>query len=176
MTIQSSEITLKNIELAFKNQTGYNKKIQTFLKDLDSHIIDVVTENSKEWFGKKIPMDSVVKMYRSTVKTPEIPEDPETINVSFSAKKSELLTELVNAKNEPVDFTEIKPGNTLECIIRLKYLIFSKESSFVTWEISCAKIHKRVHRVPKFGFIENPDDQHEKCDSEDEDLEIYTFF
>ena len=53
MTI-SSEPTSKKIELEFKNEIGYNKKIYNFLSTMDDYIIEKITDKSEEWFDKKI--------------------------------------------------------------------------------------------------------------------------
>ena len=86
------------------------------------------------------------------------------------------VTELLNTKNEQIDFTDLKKGAVLEIIAQLKYIVFSKDTSFVTWEVTCAKLHKRVNRVPKFGFIEDPEDCSQIVESEDEEIEVHTFF
>ena len=173
MTI-SSEPTTKAIELEFKNDTGYNKKVYNFLSKIDDHVIEQITTKSEEWFDKKIPLDAVSQMYKKFIKSPKTSENNCTLNFNFMLKKKELLTLFVNSKNEPIDFTDLKKGSTVECIAQMKYIVFSKDSSFVTWDITCAKLHKRINRVPKFGFVEDPEDQ--QIDSDDEDIEIHTFF
>jgi len=175
MTI-SSEPTNKSIELEFKNQTGYNKKIYDFLSKVDDYVVSTINSKSEDWFGKKIPLDAVSKMYRPFIKSPKTTENNSTLNFNFSVKKDEFLTELINSKNEQIDFTDLKKGSTLEIIAQLKYIVFSKDTSFVTWEVSCAKLHKRVNRVPKFGFIEDPEDCTQIVESEDEEIEVHTFF
>jgi hypothetical protein len=173
MTI-SSEPTNKGMELEFKNDQGYNKKVYTFLSKVDDFVLQYIFEKSEEWFGKKIPLEAVTQMYNKFIKSPKTLENNCTLNFNFIVKKNEFLTELVNSKNEQIDFTDLKLGSTIEPIAQMKYIIFSKDTSFVTWEISCAKLHKRIQRVPKFGFIEDPDDQ--AVESEDEEVEIHTFF
>ena len=173
MTI-SSDPTTKAIELEFKNDRGYNKKMYDFLSKVDDFVVDQIASKSLEWFDKSIPVEAVTKMYNKFIKSPKTSENGCTINFNFLQKKNELLTELINSKNEPIDFTDLTKGSTLECIAQMKYLIFSKESSFVVWEATCAKLHRRINRVPKFGFVDDPDDQ-QIADS-DEDIEIHTFF
>jgi hypothetical protein len=174
--IISSDPTNKSIELEFKNQTGYNKKIYDFLSKIDEQIISSISLNSEDWFGKKIPTDAVSKMYHPFIKSPKTTENNSTLNFNFNIKKDEFLTELINSKNEQIEFTDLKKGSTVEVIAQMKYVVFSKDSSFITWEISCAKLHKRVNRVPKFGFIEDPEDCSQIVESEDEEIEIHTFF
>ena len=52
----------------------------------------------------------------------------------------------------------------------MKYLVFLKDSCFITWEICTAKLFKKINHVPKFGFIEDPEDNYEEPDPEPEEL------
>ena len=165
-TVTSSS---KSIELEFKNEIGYNKKIYNFLSDIDNVIIDYVTLHSEEWFDKKIPNQFVTQMYNKFIKPPKTTDNRCTLNFTFNKELS-----LVDKKNEKVEISEIKKGNTVECIAQMKYLIFSKDSCFVTWEICTAKLFKKILRVPKFGFIEDINDKSEEIDDDPE--EIITFF
>ena len=163
----ATEFDGKYIELEFKNEVGYNKKIYNFLSKIDDLIIEHVTNNSEEWFGKKIPNNIVSQMYNKFIKPPKTSENKCTLNFIFNKEKSEIL----DKKNEIVDITEVKKRNTLECISQMKYIIFSKDSCFVSWEICTAKISKKILRVSKFGFIEDNEDKEEESDEE-----IITFF
>ena len=93
---------------------------------------------------------------------------PATINFSFDADKSVVL----DKRNEQLELSDIKVGDSVECISQLKYLIFSKDTCFVNWEICTTKVYKKVSKVPKFGFIEDPNDHSTK----ENDLEDITFF
>ena len=57
----------------------------------------------------------------------------------------------------------------------MKYIVFTKDSCFVNWEICTAKLHKKIERVPKFGFIEDPTDTN-NSENESEEENITTFF
>ena len=57
----------------------------------------------------------------------------------------------------------------------MKYVVFSIDTCFVNWEICTAKIYKKLLRVPKYGFIEDPDDRTlEKSD--DEEIDVNSFY
>jgi hypothetical protein len=156
------------VELEFKNEKGYNKKIYDFLAKLDDIIINAVSTHSEEWFSKKIKLTHITQMYNKFIKPPKSVENRCTLN--FKIKENTLI----DKKNENISTSEIKKGNTLECIAQMKYLVFSKDSCFVTWEICSAKLFKRVNHVGKFGFIDDPEDNYEEPDPEPED--IISFF
>lgn len=168
MTIVNVE---KNIELEFKNDRGYTKEVYDFLSKIDTFVIDQISIKSEEWFGKKIPTGSVAQMYNKFIKAPITTKNNCTLNFCLSKKK-----ELVNQKNESIDLPELSKNATLQVIGQLKYVIFSKDSSFVQWEILTGKMQKKVERVSKNGFIEDPDDHVIIKDDYDSDIEINSFF
>ena len=155
----------KSIELEFMNEKGYNKKMFNVLSSIDQTVISHITQNSQEWFGKEIPEQFIGQMYNKFIKSPRSSEHKCTVNFVIS-KNSEIM----DKHNEPAS---VSKGNTLECISQMKYLIFSKDSCYITWELCTAKCTQRVTRVPKFGFIEDPFDITEDPDPEPE---LITFF
>jgi hypothetical protein len=151
-----SEIESKIIELEFTSKSGYSKKIQNYLTKLDTFLIETIAKKSEEWFGKNIPVESIKNMYKST------PEN----TVKFVLDKCKL----VDKTETEIEVSELVKGNVLECISHLKYIVFTKESCFITWEICTARFHKKIKKAPKFAFIEE-----ENSDSEPEE-EIIHFF
>ena len=168
--------TLKNIELEFQGSDGYNKKIYNFLSNIDNHITEYVTSKSEEWFGKQIPGDSINQMYNRFIKSPKTSENNCTVNLSFKTKKNEIITELVDRKGETISFCDLVTSQTLECIAEMKYIIFSKDTCFVQWEVCKAKLYRKVLKVPKYGFVEDPDDRETPHDNSDDELEIHSFY
>ena len=152
----------KTLELEFVNETGYNKKVISFLACLDSFTTNHIFTQSEKWFGKNIPMECVKQMYNVCVKE-------NRLKFVFDNSKSQLI----DKKENILSTAEIIQGSVVECICLLKYLIFTKDSCFLHWEIDTAKLHKKIQRVPRFGFIEDLDDQ---SDNELSDEENITFF
>ena len=152
----------KTLELEFVNETGYNKKVQTFLSQLDSFTMDHIFTQSEKWFGKNIPLENVKQMYNPCIKENKL-------KFVFDISRSQLIDKRENS----ISTAELIEGVVIESICLLKYLIFTKDSCFLHWEIDTAKLHKKVQRVPRFGFIEDLDDQ---SDNELSDEENITFF
>ena len=151
----------KLVELEFVNQSGYNKKVNAFLSKLDDFVVEYISRESEKWFGKTIPVENVKQMYTPCVKENKI-------KVVFDKTNSHLT----DAKSEtPLDSSEIVENVTLESICLLKYLIFTKDTCFLQWEICTSRVHKKYQRVPLFGFIEDNDDN---MDSDEE--ETITFW
>jgi hypothetical protein len=114
-------------------------------------------------------------MYTSCLIDPVDSDHFNTMNITLKNNKGHLDMELVDKKNNVMDIDDFKQGNLIECLGKMKYLIFSKESSFLTWEVCTAKLHKKVAKVPKFGFVEDPDEPDE-VESDSEAEIVHSFF
>ena len=168
MTVVSLE---KSVELEFKTDRGYTKKVYNGLSKIDTLLVDYISSKSEEWFEKKIPNSSVSQMYNKFVKAPKTSENNCTINFTLSKNK-----ELVNHRGEPIELSDISKNSTLQVIAEMKYVVFSKDSSFVQWEILTGKMEKKINKVPKNGFVEDPDDRDLPKDDSDDEPEINSFF
>jgi hypothetical protein len=155
MSVVNVTETVNAVELEFTSQSGYSKKVISFLAKLDTVVKEYISKYSEDWFGKTIPVENVNEMYKGNT----------ALKFVFD-KKTELTL-----KDEPVNISELVKGSLVECICQMKYLVFTKETCFIHWEICSARLHKKLARVPKFGFIEDPTDG---SDSDSE--EIITFF
>ena len=124
----------KNVELEFLDNS-YTKKVKKFLNDLDTFIINTISSNSQEWFDKKITSDKIEGMYNKC--------NVDTIKFSVN-KSSEIIY-----KNEKLDITELKKESLLEAISKMKYLIFSKDTCFISWEMCTSKYYKKTNKIPK---------------------------
>jgi hypothetical protein len=149
----------KFVELEFTSKSGYSKKISDALSKFDNELVSFISKNSEEWFGKVIPEDKINLMYNKFIK-----ENNDNVVVNFTKSVNSKFID--NQENEVLELTE---GTDLETIAQMKYLVFTKDTCFVNWEIQTGKVHKKVLRVPKFGFIEDGSDS----ESDDENL---TFF
>ena len=160
----------KNMELEFTNGNKYNKKSYDFLSNLDTFVADYIFENAEEWFGKKIPMDSIKNMYNKFIKAPK--SSSENCTMNFVLKKDCVF---IDKKLEPLEISDFKIDDTVESISQLKYILFSKDTCFAVWETISLKLYKKpIARVPAFGFIQ--DDSDLKSDSESDDDFDFCFF
>ena len=163
--IQFPKMKIKELEdsklsMEFVNETGYTKKVVSFLSKLDTFIVNYIVTQSEAWFDKSIPLENVKNMYKK--------DD----FVRFVYDKSK--TQVLDKKNEPQSIDELQIGVTVECIAHLKYIVFTKDTCFFHWEICTAKLYKQLLRVPKFGFVEDTLDNSDNELSDEEN--IVTFF
>jgi len=153
--------------LEFLNKTRYSKKVYDFLTILDSYLIEYIFKNSEDWFGKKIPVEKITEMYSGSVTTDS--EGAECTRIKVNIKKKD--TTLTDKKNNELELSDYKNNSTVECICRLKYIIFSKDKCVPVWEMVVMKMILKVNRVPKNAFIDE-----EENNSDNEPIEEYSFF
>jgi hypothetical protein len=159
----------KNISVEFMNTRGYNKEVYNFLSGLDTYITEQVSKKSEEWFGKEIPLKSIKKMYNAFIKPPKTTEARCVINFGIKYHKEEVKTLFLDRKDNEISFSHFKKDEIVECIAQCKYIFFSKDTCFSAWELVSAKIHKKMQKVPDFGFVDDPDDRVVKVESDDEE-------
>ena len=159
------------IFLEFLNKKEYSKKVYDFLNTLDSKLILNIFKNSEEWFGKKIPMEKLTEMYSGTLinifsESNETERKETSTRIKVNINKKE--TSLIDKKNNELELSDYKNNSTVECICRMKYIIFSKDKCVPVWEIVVMKLILKVNRVPKNAFIED--------NSDNDSIEEYSFF
>jgi hypothetical protein len=142
-----------NIEFNKTNVNTYSSRCYDFLSKLDQFIVDKISSNVVEWFGKDIPIEVLKKMYNSFLKAPKTSES--YVNMLISITKN---SKFYDSKNREISLEDIKKGMYTESICQLKYLMFSKDTSFVVWELLSSKNYKKVNKVKQYGFIDDPDD------------------
>jgi len=170
LSLESSEENTQ-VFLDFLNKKEYSKKVYDFLNTLDSKIILIIFKNSEEWFGKKIPMEKLTEMYSGTLinifsESNETERKETSTRIKVNINKKE--TSLVDKKNNELELSDYKNNSTVECICRLKYIVFSKDKCVPVWEIVVMKLIVKVNRVPKNAFIED--------NSDNDSIEEYSFF
>lgn len=161
----------KKIELEFLKSSKYTDNVYNFLSKLDEHILDYIHNHSETWFNKKIPQDKLVNMFNKSIKSPKSSNNKCTMNFTF--KKSNCT--LVDNKKQDLELNDFKNNLNVECIAKLKYIIFSKDMCYTSWELVVMKLNRRINRVPKFGFIEEENENNED-DFEVEDEIDCSFF
>jgi hypothetical protein len=173
LTIQMPKMKLilneSIVLLEFINNKGYSKKVCDFLSTLDSKLLEYIYKKSEEWFGKKIPIEKITEMYSGSSIGSIDSEGSECIRIKVNINKKD--TSLIDKKNNELELSDYKNNSTVECICRLKYVVFSKDKCVPVWEMVIMKLILKVNRVPKNAFIEE-----EENNSENDAIEEYSFF
>jgi hypothetical protein len=148
------------MEVEFSSESGYSKKVIAFMERLDAFVMDLIFEKSMDWFGKTIPKENIELMYKRSIVD-------KRVKIVFEKSRSEL----VDKQNQSITLDQIVKENVLEAICMLKYIVFTKDTCFLHWEVAKAKLYKKIKQTEHFAFIEDPDDE-----SDDDFEETITFF
>jgi len=165
-----TNINPKGIELEF-GTNRYNKKMFTWLSKLDEFITETVEANSKEWFNKELSKSQITQMYNKCIKAPKALDGQCTVGFAISPK-----TVLLNSKNQEILLDSFKELKEVECISQLKFVVFSKDTCFLSWEVCTAKLDTRLKKVPQCAFIEDPDDCNIESEETNEEQLSLCFF
>ena len=162
------QLSPKSIELEFlPKETKYTKECYNFLSDIDSYISEYICTKSEEWFDKKIPMEKINEMYTKTLISNEFDNLETNTRIKINIKKKDIF--FVDNKKNELELSDYKNNSTVECICRLKYILFSKDKCVPVWEMVIMKLILKVNKVPKNAFIEEDN-------SDNESIEEYSFF
>jgi len=152
----------------------YTRLTKELFTKIDNYNIEYIAGKSEEWFNKKLTVENISSMYK-----PIIEEGDSTIEInysfdekffdeksfdeksfdekSFDEKSFDETNKLTDHKGNPLDYSLLEPNDYMECIVKIKFLVFSRESSYLIWELcKMKKCQKRIQRVKKYGFIEDP--------------------
>ena len=165
-----------SIDVSFKGSND-DSKIQTFydkMAVIDSKIVDIAVENSKEWFGKKMKKEIVEELYRPLVKQSK---DPEKYAPTMKFKiqnnnKDELMIETFDDTRQPVDIMDaLKPGSKVRGIIECSSIWFVNKQFGVTWRAVQLEITKS-DKLSGFSFVAEEDEVFEEEYEETEELDV----
>ena len=170
MKLMEPLVTKSYSSLEFLNTKGnYSSKVKKNINIIDTRVVDTITLNCEKWFDKKIPLEVVSNMYQRVL-----------IDDSIKVFVDKPIVE--NHKNEILSLSDLSPGENIECIIRIKYLVFTQNECYLTWElVKVKKCQVKIKRVKKYGFIEpDPESGFESDPDSDSDLneieQSYSFF
>lgn len=160
-----------SIDASFKGMNE-DAKIQTFydkMTEIDSTIVDLAVENSKEWFGKKMKKEIVEELYRPLIK---VSKDPEKYAPTMKFKiqsnsKDELMIEAFDNNREPVDILEtLKSGSKVRGIIECSSIWFVNKQFGVTWRAVQLEVTKS-DKISGFSFVTEDDDVEDEYEDDD---------
>ena len=151
----------------FNGNGRYMLLLKKMLQDIDTKVIDEITNNCEKWFNKQLSLEMVTNMYQQV-----------QFDNNFKVFVDDPIVE--NHKKELIELGDISPGDNIECIIKIKYLVFTQDSCYLTWElVKVKKCQVKIKRVKKYGFIDQ-----DSCSDSDPEFEVnenqikerYSFF
>lgn len=122
---------------------GYeeNEILKIFLdkcRQLDDHLINEATKNSKEWFGKASSREFIEELCRKVVRESNDPTKyAPTIRMKFATNlDGSCATQVFDENRNPVDMDYLVRGTTFKAIVELSSVWFVQKSFGITLRLA----------------------------------------
>ena len=117
-----------------------------FITIFDSNNISNCYDNSKEWFGRCIPLSTIENYYKPSV----IIKSGRNyiLRANIPVYKGNIACEFFNINRELVSSTYLTPGDDVICIIEISNMKFYNKSFICEWEVKKMKILKNIDNKP----------------------------
>lgn len=146
-----------------------NSNMYDFLNKLDDNNINVVSENSSEWFGKNLTIENSENMYRN-ISNPLQKNKKNNINFKVPIINEEILCKIYNQEKIDLDINDILTDQECILIIHIRGIKFFKSYYICDYYITHIKTFSKLsYSIPENCLIEDSD---KKIDSEIIDEEI----
>ena len=117
------------LELEFDKSHG---EFYEYITSIDDYSIIQIQKNSKQWFGKKIPLDIVEEFYKTPVKVAR-KNKPPSFKIKVPLSKGLPMCVIYNKLNKEIEFNRIKCGTKTLCVLKFIGLKFLKQQVICEW-------------------------------------------
>ena len=160
-TIQTPKLLISKVSK--KLTLLLNESMEKILSDFDNKVINLISNNSEEFFEDKISIDEAEDIYKHSFKQSKTESK---ISLSVNKKLS-----IYNKHKDKLELNELTNGDTIICLIKCKKLIFYKSHCEPLWEVFQIKLKEQEIKTDKYLFKEDPNDTYEdQYNSESEEL------
>ena len=137
------DIQSYSLDLSFRN-ADTDPKVQAFLdmvKGLDTFLVDLATERSEEWFGKKQSRELVAEFYRRVLNDKRAGEYPPTVKTKVSVNAmGEPTAQFFDEERQPTTIDHLTKGSSIKTIVELSSVWFVNKTYGVTFRVSQAQV------------------------------------
>lgn len=158
-TIQTPKLSINKISK--KVSLTLNEDMEKLLNDFDDKIIQLLCENSTEFFEEEITLEESEDIYKHSYKHSKTDSK---INLSINKKLS-----IFNKDKEQLDLESLCPGDTVICLLKCKKIIFYKSHCEPHWEVFQIKLKQEQLKTDKYLFVEDKNDNYNDVDNNDND-------
>lgn len=154
----NGDIQSYSVDLSFRGAEN-DPKLQMFkekVRDLDEYLIDMGTEHSEEWFGKKLSREMVAEFYRKIL-VDKNPEYPPFVKMKVGlSMNGEPNAQFYDENREPVGIEYLSKGAQVKAICELSSVWFVNRTFGATFRISqVAVINKPNSKFQGYAFQED---------------------
>ena len=151
-TIQTPKLTIGKISK--KVVLLLNDSMEKILSDFDNKVINLISENSEEFFEDKMTIDDAEDIYKHSFK-----QSKTETKISLSVNKK---VSIYNKKKDKLQLDELTIGDTVICLLKCKKIIFYKSHCEPLWEVFQIKLKEQELKTDKYLFRDDPNDTHEE--------------
>lgn len=152
ITYNSNELIIQTPQLTVlsANQDSIELKstgdLVEFLKEYDSAVTDIISQNSEKWFSKQLTKSKVSQIYKSTI-----------VNHGDSVIfKMDDNVDIYTNNGKKMCLNDVKPNTTVILLVHLSYIVFYKANCIPYFNTIQLKI-KEKKEVLEFREVQEED-------------------
>ena len=155
------DIQSYSLDLSFRHAES-DEKVGAFLnvvRKLDAYLIDVATERSEEWFGKKQSRELIEEFYRKVLNDRRPGEYPPTVKAKVSVNSmGEPVAQFFDETRQSTSLDNFSKGATIKTIVELGSVWFVNKTFGVTFRVSQAQVVQKPSAVGKAYAFQNEEE------------------
>ena len=153
----NGEIQSYSVDLSFRTADVDPKvaEFKTKIDALDEIMIDVATERSEEWFGKKMTKELVAEFYRKLVNNKN-PQYPPVLKVKVGVgMNGEPNAQFYDESRNPVSIEYLSKGTVVKMICEVSSVWFVNKTFGCTFRLAQAAVVSKPRRLQGYAFQED---------------------
>lgn len=149
------DIQSYSLDLSFRGSDADPKvaEFQDKLKALDEILISAATENSEEFFGKKMSRDMIAEFYRPLLNDKRSPEYPPLVKLKIGVgMNGEPSAQVYDENRQQTSIEYISKGCMVKTIVELTSLWFINKTYGATFRVNQIQVVHKPNRLQGFAF------------------------
>lgn len=160
-TLQTPKLKINKISK--KITLILNENMEKLLNNFDNKIIELLSQNSSDFFEEELSIDDSEEIYKNSYKHTKLESK---INLSINKKIT-----IFNKYKEILDINNLCSGDEVICLIKCKKIIFYKNHCEPHWEVFQIKLKEQQLKKNEYLFIEDENDNYiDKSNNEQDDI------
>jgi len=156
-TIQTPKLNIDKISK--KLCILLDENLTNLINSFDEKIIQLLSENSEEFFEEKFNLEEAEEIYKSSIK---YSKNNAKMNLNINKKIN-----IYNKRKESLNLEDISLDNEVICLIKCKKILFYKSHCEPYWEVVQIKIKEKELNKNNYLFIDDPKDNYQDLDDEE---------
>jgi hypothetical protein len=159
------------VDLEFSDRGFYD-----FITKLDELFVKTSSDNSKDWYGREIPVSTIEKRYESMIKRSENSDVRPTIRYRLEmSSDNKLNCEIFNQYRDTVDWEDVSSGTEMIAIVKMVGMWQTNHHMGCACTVVKMKAYCRVEELERgYTFIDISDDEYSSDDDDSSDDETKT--